>query len=415
MARIPRDRSWDSTLSLLFNPYGFIRDRCRRYRADLFETRLMLRRTVCMTGPLAAEVFYDQRKFVRRGAMPERIRRTLIGRGGVQGLDDAAHCHRKQMFMSLMTRERISELTETVHHWLRAYSLRWASMDRVTLGHELPEILTRAACAWSGIPLEEDEVATRTRQLTAMFSYAGAVGPKHWWSRLARKRAERWSGDVVMRVRDGGLVPPFSSAAQVISMHRDLEGRHLPPRIAAVEILNVLRPIVAVSVYIQFLAHALHLHPEWRANGHTGDERHMEAFVQEVRRFYPFFPAVAAVVRESFEWKGYRFPKGRRVMLDLYGTNRDRRTWQAPEEFLPDRFDGIQPSAFAFIPQGGGDHHLGHRCSGEWICIQIMKAAMGFLTQELTYDVPEQDLRIDMKSLPAVPRSGFLMENVSLV
>lgn len=180
MPRIPRDRSLDSTLAVLLDPYGFISNRCRKYRTDLFETRLMLRRTICMTGPSASEVFYDQRNFVRRGAMPERIRRTLIGRGGVQGLDDAEHQHRKQMFMSLMTPERIGELAETVLHWMRAYSRNWAAMDRVKLGDELPEILTRAACAWSGIALEEREVETRTRQLTAMFSYAGSVGPKHW-------------------------------------------------------------------------------------------------------------------------------------------------------------------------------------------------------------------------------------------
>ena len=32
----------------------------------------------------------------------------------------------------------------------------------------------------------------------------------------------------------------------------------LDPRIAAVELLNILRPTVAVSVFITFTAHALH-------------------------------------------------------------------------------------------------------------------------------------------------------------
>lgn len=411
MPRIPRDKRLDATVSLLLDPYGFIGDRCRRHRADLFETRLMLRRTICMTGPAAAEIFYDEARFMRRGAMPERIRKTLLGRGGVQGLDDAEHKHRKRMFMYLMTPERIGELTELVLDGLRTGSRRWSSMDRVTLEDELPKILTRAACAWSGIPLEEREVAGRARQLTAMFSYAGSVGPKHWWSRLARRWAERWIGSIVGRVRGGKLAPPEPSAAHVISLHRDFGGRLLPASVAAVELLNILRPIVAVSVYIQFLAHALHLHPQWRV---TADPEGREMFVQEVRRFYPFFPAVAAAVREGFEWNGYPFPKGRRVMLDLYGTNRDRRAWKSPDRFLPERFKDRDPGAFAFIPQGGGDHLLGHRCAGEWICIELMKAAMGFLAEEIVYDVPEQDLLIDMRRLPAIPRSGFVIENVSL-
>src|SRR3546814_15017346 len=96
--------------------------------------------------------------------------------------------------------------------------------------------------------------------------------------------------------------------------------------VAAVEILNVIRPIVAVGVYITFVAHALHQFPECRRKVEAGDDTsYTEMFVQEVRRFYPFFPAVAALVRREFEWRGYHFPSGRRVILDLYGTNHDPR------------------------------------------------------------------------------------------
>ena len=47
--------------------------------------------------------------------------------------------------------------------------------------------------------------------------------------------------------------------------------------------------------------------------------------------------AVAAVVREDFHWGGHLFVKGRRVLLDLYGTNHDNRYWNNPERFDPER------------------------------------------------------------------------------
>src|SRR3546814_9974873 len=65
----------------------------------------------------------------------------------------------------------------------------------------------------------------------------------------------------------------------------------LSPRVAAVELLNILRPTVAVSVFITFTAHALHQLPACRQNLQA-DDGYLECFVQEVRRFYPFFPAV---------------------------------------------------------------------------------------------------------------------------
>src|SRR3546814_7119834 len=83
-------------------------------------------------------------------------------------------------------------------------------------------------------------------------------------------------------------------------------------RVAGVELLNVLRPTVATAVYITFLAHALDTHPAWRERLTDSSSSEELAFVEEVRRFYPFFPAVAAIVREQFEWRGHRFPQGRR-------------------------------------------------------------------------------------------------------
>lgn len=197
MSRIPRDESVDGTLGLIRDPYGFVQKRCQRYGADLFETRLLLRRTICMTGPEAAQLFYDPDRFRRRGAMPGRVRRTLLGVGGVQGMDGEAHRHRKHMFMSLMTPERIAALGELAADQLRLHAERWASMERVVLYSELQEVLTRAVCAWSGVPLPEAEVDKRTRELTAMFDAAGTIGPRHWWSRLARRRAETWIAGIV--------------------------------------------------------------------------------------------------------------------------------------------------------------------------------------------------------------------------
>src|SRR3546814_4573317 len=100
MPQIPRDNRPDATLALLNDPYRFISKQCRAYGSDLFETRLMLRKTICMTGPEAARLFYDQSRFTRHGAMIGRIQKTLLGKGGVQGLDNEAHRHRKKMFRS---------------------------------------------------------------------------------------------------------------------------------------------------------------------------------------------------------------------------------------------------------------------------------------------------------------------------
>ena len=413
MPEIPHDGWPESTLALMRNPYGFISERCRRFGSDLFQARLMLRPTVCMTGPEAAALFYDEGRFTRTNVAPGWLQKTLFGRGGVQGLDAEAHRHRKQMFLSLMTPAAVERLGSITAAAFRSQAQGWAGRDRVVLYDEVNELITRAVCEWAGVPLPEPEVGRRTAELVAMFDRAAALGPGHLWSRLARLRAERWAGGLVEDVRAGRLDLPDGSAVRAVATHRNLTGELLDPRTAAVELLNVLRPTVAVSVFVTFAALALHQHPRCRERLRAGEAGYADLFGQEVRRFYPFFPAVMARVRHDFEWKGYRFPRGRRVMLDLYGTDHDPRTWDAPGEFRPERFRKWDGSPFNFIPQGGGDHHRNHRCPGEWIAVEVLKVAAGFLAGEITYDVPEQDLRIDRRRLPALPRSRFVITNVT--
>ena len=411
MSSIPSATGFDSTLALLRNPYGFIRQTCRHLDADLFETRILLHKTICMTGAAAAEAFYREEQLIREGSMPSRIQKTLLGEGGVQGLDGATHQHRKKMFMSMMGTEHIAALQGMSLHMLDNFAPDWEAKNEVVFYDEVREMLTRAVCAWCGVPIPEAEVATRTAQLTSLFQDAGAIGLKHWAARLARHRLEKWAARMIQQVRDGELQPTQESALHFIATWRDLDGELLNPKVAAVELLNVLRPTVAVSVFIVQTAHALYRYPEWQEKLRN-DEGLLEPFVQEVRRLYPFFPAVAARVKSTFEWQGYRFPKGHRVLLDLYGTNTDRRSWDAPVEFRPERFRGRAENPYDFIPQGGGNHYTNHRCPGEWIAISQMKAFCRYLVNDIDYDVPDQDLELDPGELPSLPQNRFIMRNV---
>lgn len=417
MPPIPTDGKLDATLAFLRDPYRYVSKTCDRLGSDVFETRLRFRKTVCLRGADAAALFYDTSRFDRQGAVPGRIVKTLFGRGGVQGLDGAAHRHRKAMFLSLLGPDRFGGLVERTAEAWRAAARRWERSGTVVLYDEAREVLARAVCAWAAVPLPDEEIARRTAELTRLFDGAGAVGPRHWASRIARRRADRWAAGIVEDVRAGRLRPPEGSVLRVVADHRDGEGDLLPPHVAGVEIVNVLRPTVALSVWVAFAALALHRHPEVRAEiaadgtaEAPGDAA--RRFALEVRRFYPFFPAVAARVRTGFEWRGYRLPEGQRVLLDVYGTDHDPRLWNEPEAFRPSRFAGREPTAFDYLPQGGGEHLENHRCPGEWIAIALLAQVARFLALEIEYNVPEQDLTIDFARIPARPRSRFVLADV---
>ena len=411
MSPIPRDTNLDSSLALLAEGYTFISKRCQRHHSDIFETRLMLRTAICVLGAEAAAVFYQPDRFTRQGAMPITALKLLLDYGSVQLLDDEAHRWRKRMFMSLMTPASLHRLADVTEAQWRATAQTWARRDQIVLHDEAREVLCRAVCQWAGVPLREAEARYRTHQFAAMIEGAGAVGPRNWWGMMLRERAERWIRDIIERVRRGDLAAPEGSALHVIAWHRDLDGRLLDTAVVAVELINVLRPTVAVARFVTFAALALHEHPECRPPLQAGDDECLELFVQEVRRFYPFFPFVGGRARQAFDWRGYHFAQGTWVLLDLYGTNHDPRIWEEPGAFQPERFRRWDGSPYTFVPQGGGEHDAGHRCAGEWLTVELMKRAVRLLTTAMRYDVPAQDLRIDLSRMPARPASGFVISN----
>jgi fatty-acid peroxygenase len=408
---IPRLDAFDSSAALLREGYAFGAHRFARCSSDVFETRLMLRKAVVAFGEEAAALLYEPDRMTRRRAMPVTALTLLLDFGSVDMLDEEAHRHRKRMFMSLMTPTALAEMGDLVEREWRARIPEWAHRGEVVLFDEVREVLCRAVCAWSGVPLSPGEVSTRTRQLAAMVEGAGSVGPRNLRGQVLRHRAERWAGDIIERVRSGDLEVDEGRAAHVIAWHRDAEGRLLDPDVARVELINVLRPTVAVARFIAFAALALHQHPEFRTEVARDDAR-LRCFVQEVRRYYPFFPMVGGRAREELEWRGRRFARGSWFLLDIYATNHDPRIWTEPGAFRPERFAAWDGGPYSFVPQGGGDFEAAHRCAGEWLTISVMERAVRLLTTAMTYDVPLQDLSVDLSRMPAAPAGGVRVTRV---
>lgn len=153
-------------------------------------------------------------------------------------------------------------------------------------------------------------------------------------------------------------------------------------------------------------------YPQWRlrfaANAHDDQLN----FIDEVRRFYPFAPFMGARARQSFDWLGYQIPKGGLILLDMFGTNHDHRIWEQPYRFNPGRFKERDIRPYDFLAQGGGDVAVGHRCPGEKITIALIKTALRFLTVEVRYTIPDQDMNIDLARMPALPKSKLILSNV---
>lgn len=401
---LPRDDRPDLAPGFFLRGYPYISERCSHLGSTRFETRFLGQPAVCVVGVEGARSFY-QHHLTRAGAMPPTAFRLLQDEGSVAQLDGEAHRRRKELFLSLVGPDRLSRLLEAAETEWRLAAERWKRADRVVLLDEVEGIHCRAAAAWAGVPLGEPEAQRRTTELSAMIDGAGSIGLRNLRGHLLRRRTERWLAGMVSDIRAGSRQAPAGSPLHELAQFRQDGGQLLSAEVAAVELINILRPTVAVARYVVFEALALHQYPE----AATDDA---EAYAHETRRYFPFFPVVAGRARSDVDLDGARIPAGWRVLLDLYGTNRSPDHWDHPDQFRPRRFAGRQPDPYGFVPQGGGDHLDGHRCPGEWATVEMMKLGLRMLDEELGYEVPDQDLRVRPARMPAQPTSRFVIRSV---
>lgn len=412
MKQLPREEGLDHSVNLMREGYQYILNRRQSLQSNVFESRLMGQQAVCMGGKEAAELFYDDEKFQRHGAAPNRVRETLFGEKGVQTLDGEVHKHRKQMFMSLMSSEKLAELTSmTKKAWDNTIQ-SWEQMDEIVLYEEVKKMLCKMACEWAGVPLKAEELQERTDALSSLFESPAKAGPSHWRGRHGRNVVENWISEIIEAVRANKLEPKEGTALHMFSWHRDLDGQLLSPKVAAVEVINILRPTIAIAVYICFIVLALKHYPNEKAKVTSDFEQYADPFIHEVRRYYPFFPFATARVKKDFVWNGFSFEQGALALLDLYGTNHDPSLWDNPDLFHLDRFAEKDVHVFKLIPQGGGDYVSGHRCPGEAITIEVMKVSLDYLANRMDYELLEQDLSYSLVDMPSIPKSNVILTNI---
>lgn len=402
----------DQSLRLAREGYAWA-PQLRRRHGGVARTTFAGSPALVVGGPDGAELFYDTSRFRRAGAMPDVVRLPLFGDGSVHALDDAAHAVRKAMFLGLLTPESVAEVVACVGKRWEAAVLRWPTCDEVELRDEAVRALGGGVLEWSGVRTAPGELDARARDLAAVVGGFGSAGRRHWRSRRARRRTQRWCADAVRQARADP--DAFSgSAVGRIAAHRE-DGALLPLDVAAVELHNVVRPTVAVSWLVTFAGLALHQHRHWRdelrAEAASGGDRLLEAFAHEVRRAFPFVPVLVARARHDVSFHGHHLPADGLLVLDVHGTHLDPRVYDRPGSFDPGRFVGVEPGPWTFLAQGGGDARTGHRCPGERLTIELLKDAVRRLVS-LDYEVAVQDLSYPLRPMPTAPRSGVLLSSV---
>ncbi|KAI3504837.1 hypothetical protein L1887_26573 [Cichorium endivia] len=124
---------------------------------------------------------------------------------------------------------------------------------------------------------------------------------------------------------------------------------------------------------------------------------YLQSIIKETLRMHP--PAPLLHPHESSKSctvGGYRIPRGTMLLVNVWALQNDPNTWDCPEVFRPERFEGKEnigrvKDGLTMMPFGSGRR----RCPGENLALRIMGLALASLIQCFDWNRVTEDL-IDM-------------------
>jgi cytochrome P450 len=104
---------------------------------------------------------------------------------------------------------------------------------------------------------------------------------------------------------------------------------------------------------------------------------YLDATIKETLRLHPAVPLLARRLTEPMEVGGYALPAGVSAAPCLYLVHRRPDIYPEPHRFRPERFVGVEPDPYAFVPFGRGVR----RCIGMAFALHEMKVILATLCQ----------------------------------
>jgi fatty-acid peroxygenase len=397
----------DLALELFRHGYGALPRLWATYADDAryAQTTLLGHRAHVVRGHEGGRLFYDESVVQRAGAVPAPLRLVLFGRGAVHGLDGSQHRERKRLFLDVLTEERVAALGEDVARELAEHVHSWPGRVPFRMFDELVRVYGTCVLPWAGVHVEPREAATVAARLARIVDGFGLEPRAYPRAVVARWKVERWARRLVREVRAGRRSAPTGSMLAAVATGA---GAGLSVEVAAVELINVLRPTVAVAWFGCFAAMRLVVDAEARPPmSGPGAAEARAHFGEEVRRTTPFAPALVGRVRRPLDWSGHRIDAGDLLVLDVPGTHHV--SWPDPDTFRPSRFAERTPGPFEHLPQGGGDPRHGHRCPGELVTMTLLDRTVEQLAS-IGFTVSTSDP--DLARIPTLPGDRLLVVDV---
>ncbi|WP_280301365.1 cytochrome P450 [Nocardia abscessus] len=232
----------------------------------------------------------------------------------------------------------------------------------------------------------------------------GRFGP---WARFAayRRRYDDIVGRLIDRAADDRIDEREDVLAMLLQARYD-DGSAMSRGEIADELLTLLTAgHETTATTLSWTIERLRRHPEVLrrlvAEADAGGSQLREATLLEVQRVRPVIDATARQVRaESLRLGRWTLPKGQKIVVSIRLMHDNEDLFPNARVFDPDRFVGVRPGTFSWIPFGGGSR----RCIGAAFATMEMNVVLRTLLRDFTLEpTAARDERAHFRGVALVP------------
>jgi len=351
-----------------------------------------------------------------------RILEPVVGRKSVILLDEDEHLEQRKLLLPAFHGEKMQRLVGLMTDLTERELDGWPVRESVRLHPRLQrltlEIILRAVFGLDeGAELDELRAA-----LTAVLAFAEnplSVIPSlrdklGWWKPVREfARAAKRTDELIYALIDQRRAAEDLERDDVLAMllrARHEDGSEMTPEELRDELMTALvagHETTASQLAWAFerLAREPRVAAELTAEIDAGEsDEYLTATVHEILRLRPVLPnAEPRLTKRPVTIGGYDYPAGVALLASAWLVHHDPEIYPDPFAFKPERFVGVSPGTYTWLPFGGGRR----RCLGASFALQEMKivlrAVMSQFDVSASSPAPEHTGR---RSITFSPKGG---------
>jgi cytochrome P450 len=370
-------------------------ERARRRFGSIFTVRLLgLGNAVIVSHPeLIKQTFRADPSVLHAGTGSPL--RPLLGTNSLLGIDEQQHLEQRKLLLPPFKGQRMKRYEPMIAEIAAAEIDSWPEREELPTAGRLQRVtlraILRAVFGAEGARLSSlEELMPRWTALGARLSLAPELrrnlGPWSPWVRFKKIRAQVDAilDELIALAKDD---PQLEQRADVLALM--VQARHEDGTpMGSEEIRDELVTMVVAghettAHSLAWALERLRRHPEVLRRlveeVDAGGKELREATIREVQRSRPVVAFAGRIVRKPFTLGGYTLPLGTRVLLAASLTHYDPNLFPHPERFDPDRFLGVVPDTYSWIPFGGGIR----RCIGATFAHMEMDVVLRVLLERV--------------------------------